>query len=79
MSGVGQTGQIGDGQSCLLFISGRQDDVNERTCADWIESKEDVVMAEAPVAVQMHREEQARRYDPEAVFTLDLNSDSEDE
>jgi hypothetical protein len=36
-------------------------------------------MAEAPVATQVHREEQARKYDPEAVFTLDLNSDSDDE
>lgn len=36
-------------------------------------------MAEAPIPAQMHREEQARRYDPEAVFSLDLNSDSDDE
>jgi hypothetical protein len=32
---------------------------------------------EAPV--QVHREEHGRSYDPNAVFTLDLNSDSEDE
>jgi translation initiation factor IF-1 len=44
-----------------------------------IEGKEeDVVMAE-PVPAQVHREEVGRRYDPDAVFTLDLNSDSDDD
>jgi mediator of RNA polymerase II transcription subunit 4 len=72
MSGIGQTGQIGDGQSMIASAVGG--------CADGVENKqEDVVMAEAPMPAQIHREEQARRYDPEAVFSLDLNSDSDDE
>lgn len=28
---------------------------------------------------EIHREDNGRRYDPEAVYSLDLNSDSEDE
>lgn len=40
--------------------------------------EEDVIMAEQ-VPAQVHREEVGRKYDPDAVFTLDLNSDSEDE
>jgi hypothetical protein len=40
--------------------------------------QEDVVMQE-PDQAQTHREEHGRKYDPEAVFTLDLNSDSDDE
>jgi hypothetical protein len=40
--------------------------------------EEDVVMAE-PVPAQVHREEVGRKYDPDAVFTLDLNSDSDDD
>jgi hypothetical protein len=45
----------------------------------YLEGKEeDVVMAERAPA-QVHREEHGRKYDPDAVFTLDLNSDSEDE
>jgi mediator of RNA polymerase II transcription subunit 4 len=73
MSGTGQTGQIGDGQSLTFFSHGQ-------IGTDCTENKqEDVVMAEVPSMAQVHREEQARRYDPEAVFTLDLNSDSDDE
>jgi hypothetical protein len=40
--------------------------------------EEDVVMAES-VPAQVHREEVGRKYDPDAVFTLDLNSDSDDD
>jgi len=40
--------------------------------------EEDVIMA-GQVPAQVHREEVGRKYDPDAVFTLDLNSDSEDE
>ena len=28
---------------------------------------------------EVHREESGRRYDPDAIYSLDLNSDSEDE
>jgi mediator of RNA polymerase II transcription subunit 4 len=76
MSGVGQTGEIGDGTS-LSYISYR---CIYEIGADWTESK-DVIMAEAQTqaAPQIHREEHGRKYDPDAVFTLDLNSDSDDD
>lgn len=40
--------------------------------------QEDIVMQE-PDQAPTHREEHGRKYDPEAVFTLDLNSDSDDD
>lgn len=35
-------------------------------------------MQEQEQQAQQHREEHGRRFDPEAVFTLDLNSDSDE-
>ena len=70
MSGVGQTGQVGDGTSPPRITKARLTTTEGE--------EEDVIMAEQ-VPAQVHREEVGRKYDPDAVFTLDLNSDSDEE
>ena len=70
MSGVGQTGQVGDGTS--------PPPITKASLTNAEGEEEDVIMAEQ-VPAQVHREEVGRKYDPDAVFTLDLNSDSDDE
>lgn len=64
MSGMGDVGVIGEGE---LIVSGTKL-TTDRADEDKAEQRVEVV-----------HEEQVRRYDPGAVFQLDLNSDDSDD
>jgi transcriptional regulator of NAD metabolism len=82
MSGVGDTGVIGDGKfidyPALISIEKREKKKWEGEELRRVETKN--VPEEVPeMRREVLHEETGRRFDPNAVYDLDLNTDSEEE